>query len=91
MPTKLTRRKTKKPHNCRDKSTKKDYVGPWTVRFKCGRAVFVSSANSYDIGDLAKKLHIDFHPECIGFKCRPIEFIKERIKRCRQNTNTRKE
>ena len=68
----------------------KDYIGPWTVRFKCGQIAFVSQSNPYDIGPMAMKLHVDAHPECDGGKCKAVKFIQERIARCRQNMSTRR-
>ena len=55
---------------------KSHYVGPWTVEFKCHRAVYISLAGSADIKDLAVNLHKDAPMPCRLRDCRPVKFIQ---------------
>ena len=58
--------------------SKPNYIGPWTVTFKCQKAVYVSQAASSDIMAVASRLHDEAPTQCKLQGCHPIKFVQER-------------
>jgi len=56
--------------------SKKDYVGPWTVTFKCAKIVFISMAGSSEVRDVAMDLHSMSNCKLPG--CHPTTFKQEK-------------
>lgn len=56
--------------------SKRDYVGPWTVTFRCGKIIFISMASSIEVRDVAIGLHRLSSCKLPG--CHPENFKQEK-------------